>query len=52
MKNKNKCLTCKKELPQYAIILKKKYCSIECEKKHPNSKEVDFLMDILNGKKS
>jgi len=49
---KNKCKTCGKQLPQYAIILKKKYCSSKCEKKKsPDSEAVDFLMGIINGKK-
>jgi len=28
-----KCLTCGKELPEYAKIINKEYCSQECESK-------------------
>lgn len=43
----NKCKNCGKKLPSFSEILKKRFCSIECEKEYNRKNKNPDIPDFM-----
>ncbi len=43
-----KCKQCGKELPEYAVIIRKEFCSQECEDKYKEDNGDEFFTNFFN----